>query len=50
MMFSSEFGFEVPTVAEFSDNVAISIGCKNFMALKDIRVTKLLKNINLGKQ
>ena len=46
MMFSSEFGFEITAIAQFGDNVTVSIGCKYLMALQDVRMTKFLQHID----
>ena len=35
-MLSSEFSFEISSVAEFCDDVAVAVGSEDFMALKDV--------------
>lgn len=50
VMLSSEFGLKVATVAEFSYDVAISIGSEDLEALKNIWMIKFFEHIDLLKK
>ena len=49
-MLSSEFGLKVATIAEFSDDIAISIGSENLEALENIWMIKFFEYIDLLKK
>ena len=47
MVLPSEFGFQIPTVTNFSNDIAVAIGRKDFEASKDVWVIKFLEHVDL---
>jgi hypothetical protein len=50
ILFFLKFAFQIAFVANFGDDVAISIACEYFVTFEDVGVIELLEYINLRKE
>jgi hypothetical protein len=49
-MLTSEFGFKITPITNFSNYITIPIRSKNLKASQNIRMIKLLQNLNLREK
>lgn len=49
-MATSEFGFQIPLIAELCDDIAVSIAAENFITFENIRVVKFFEDFDFGEQ
>ena len=45
-----ELAFQVALIAEFSDDVAIAVTCKDFLAAQHVGVIQFFEDLNLGEE
>lgn len=50
MVLPPEFGFEIPAIAELGDDVTVSVGGENFIALKNVGVIEFLEYIDFREE
>lgn len=49
-MVGTEFGLQIPAIADLSDDVAVAITTEDFMAFEDIWVVELFQDIDLREK
>ena len=46
VMLSSQFGFQIPSIADFGNDVTVAVGCENLKASEDVGMIKFLEDID----